>query len=259
MCTTCGCGKTGSKHLHAHEHVHDHPHSHAHDADAVHPHVHPEANLSILKLEQNLLADNDLHADENRRTAAKHGLTVLNLISAPGSGKTYLLERTLERLNGKVSCAVITGDLETDRDARRLADKGAWVHQIQTHQACHLSADQVGALLPAIIAHGARLLFVENVGNLVCPAAFDLGEHFKVALLSVTEGEDKPLKYPGLFSLAPVAILTKIDLLPHLAFDMQQARDSMRRIHPGIFIFELSAQTGEGMDAWIDYLATLTA
>jgi len=180
----------------------------------------------------------------------------INLISSPGSGKTLLLERTLERLRGKVPCAVIVGDVQTDNDARRLDGKGAVVRQIETHGACHLDAERVGRLLPEVAAD-ARLLFIENVGNLVCPAAFDLGEHFKVALLSTAEGEDKPVKYPALFAAAPVVVLTKMDLAPHLDWSLTQCREHLRRIHPGVFVFELSARTGQGMDAWIDYLMKL--
>ena len=156
-----------------------------------------------------------------------------------------------------MGCAVITGDQQTDNDAKRLAGKGAFVRQIETQSACHLEAQRVGDLFEEVIQEDTKLLFIENVGNLVCPTAFDLGENFKIALLSVTEGEDKPLKYPSLFSLAPVAVLTKTDLLPHLDFDMEACRDNLRRIHPGMFVFELSAKTGDGLDRWIEYLEKL--
>ena len=157
-------------------------------------------------------------------------------------------EKTLDRLRGRVPCAVITGDQRTDNDARRLQGKGATVRQIETISACHLNAERVGQLLPEVTRDGAKLLFIENVGNLVCPAAFDLGENFKVALLSTTEGEDKPEKYPALFSLAPVVVLTKMDLAPHLDWSLARCRENLRRMRPGVFVFELSARTGDGMD-----------
>jgi hydrogenase nickel incorporation protein HypB len=208
-------------------------------------------------LEERLIAQNDAIAGENRRWLASRGITALNLISAPGTGKTLLLERTLERLRGKLPCAVIAGDQRTDNDARRLEGKGAPVVQIETRSACHLDAARVREVLPTVIESATRLLFIENVGNLACPAAFDLGEAFKVALLSTTEGEDKPLKYPSLFVQAPIVVLTKMDLAPHLDWDAGKCRDALRRVHPGIFMFELSARTGAGMDAWIDYLVRL--
>jgi len=152
---------------------------------------------------------------------------------------------------------VITGDQRTDNDARRLQGKGAPVRQIETVNSCHLDAEQVGRLLPEVAGGGVRLLFIENVGNLVCPSAFDLGESFKIALLSTTEGEDKPVKYPTLFSAAPVAVLTKMDLAPHLDWSVAACRAALRQVRPGVFIFELSAKTGLGMDAWLDYLVKL--
>jgi hydrogenase nickel incorporation protein HypB len=208
-------------------------------------------------LERNLLSHNDELAARNRQWLAERGVVALNLISSPGSGKTLLLERTLERLRGRVRCAVITGDQRTDNDARRLAGKGAEVRQIETFNACHLDAERVGRLLPEIVTVGVKLLLIENVGNLVCPAAFDLGENFKVALLSAPEGEDKPAKYPALFAGAPVVILTKMDLVPHLEWDVRTCRGHLNRVHPGVYIFELSAKTGQGMDAWIEYLVRL--
>jgi hydrogenase nickel incorporation protein HypB len=203
------------------------------------------------------LARNDEHAARNREWLRARGVVAINLISSPGAGKTRLLERTLDALAGRIPCAVIVGDQRTDNDARRLAGRGAKVHQIETLSSCHLNAEQVAAVLPEVVDAGTRLLFIENVGNLVCPAAFDLGESFKLALLSVTEGEDKPVKYPVLFAQAPVVVLTKADLLPHLDWDAAACRQALRRIRPGVFILSLSARTGEGMDAWLDYLASL--
>ncbi len=263
MCKDCGCGTVGGDHNHVHDHVHgeghSHDHNHPHDHTHPHSHGHEDGGLSrrTLTLQRKVLSDNDARAEANRAWLAEHGVVAINLISSPGSGKTYLLERTLERLRGRVSCAVITGDQRTDNDARRLMGKGAEVRQIETFNACHLDAARVGELLPEVAGNGVKLLFIENVGNLVCPAAFDLGETFKVALLSTTEGEDKPVKYPTLFSQAPVAVLTKMDLVPHLEWSVAKCREYLHRIRPGVYIFELSARTGQGMDAWIDYLEKL--
>jgi len=249
MCDECGCGDVG--HTHTHDHGHDHGHSHGHS----HDHSHDEK--LVLSVREKVLSRNEELAAKNRAWLAERGVTAVNLISAPGTGKTYLLERTLERLQGKIGCAVITGDQQTDNDAKRLEGKGAPVRQIETQSACHLEAQRVGDLFEEVVQDDTRLLFIENVGNLVCPTAFDLGEHFKIALLSVTEGEDKPLKYPSLFSLAPVTVVTKTDLLPHLDYDMEACRENLRKIHPGMFVFELSAKTGDGLDEWIEYLEKL--
>jgi hydrogenase nickel incorporation protein HypB len=265
MCKECGCG--GDPHVHFHNgvaHSHEHTQGQAHTHPHEHPHKHPREHVSpvtsetrTVEIQQKILSRNDEQAERNRAWLKEHGVVAVNLISSPGTGKTYLLERTLEGLRGKVSCAVITGDQRTDNDARRLQGKGAPVRQIETINSCHLDAEQVGRLLPEIAGAGVRLLFIENVGNLVCPAAFDLGETFKIALLSTTEGEDKPVKYPTLFSTAPVAVLTKMDLAPHLDWDVAACRSCLRQVRPGVFIFELSAKTGFGMEAWLDYLTKL--
>jgi len=253
MCKDCGCSTAlGNIHGHHHDHAHPHPHPHEHD------HTHPPVERKTIELERKVLAENDAHAEANRSWLSRHGVTAINLISSPGTGKTFLLERTLERLRGRVSCAVITGDQCTDHDAKRLMGKGAVVKQIETINSCHLDAARVGALLPEVAGSGVKLLFIENIGNLVCPAAFDLGEHFKVALLSTTEGEDKPVKYPTLFSMAPVVVLTKMDLVPYLDWSLSKCREYLNTIRPGVFVFELSAKTGAGMDDWIAYLEKLT-
>ena len=261
MCKDCGCGSEphahahgGAAHTHAHGHDHAHPHAHSHDHVSA-----ATADTRSVRLQQKILSRNDEQAERNRAWLSAHGVVAVNLISSPGSGKTFLLERTLEGLHGKVSCAVITGDQRTDNDARRLQGKGAAVRQIETINSCHLDAEQVGRLLPEVAGGGVKLLFIENVGNLVCPAAFDQGESFKIALLSTTEGEDKPVKYPTLFSAAPVAVLTKMDLAPHLDWNAAVCRTNLRQVRPGVFIFELSAKTGLGMEAWLDYLTKLTA
>ena len=248
MCDTCGCDSFqdhGSANFHSH--LHDHAPLRQNE----------RTGQRVVQIEQDLLAANNAAATRNRLWLEERGIVAINLISSPGSGKTTLLEKTLESLNGRVKCAVITGDQQTDHDARRLAGKGAPVQQIETFSACHLNAQQIGELLPRVASGGVQLVFIENVGNLVCPSAFDLGESFKVALLSTPEGEDKPAKYPALFSLAPVVVLTKMDLAPYLDWDRTLCRDYLRRVHPGVVIFELSAKTGEGMDRWIDYLVSL--
>ena len=272
MCRDCGCedgnaraffetkadaGPDGTIHIHVeisglgakgvHVHRHGHDHERSQPAGEGEPH-------RRIELETRVLEKNDRDARLNREWLDARGVVAVNLISSPGSGKTLLLERTLESLRGVVGCAVITGDQSTDNDARRLAGKGAPVVQIETRAACHLNAEQVGAQLARVVTDGVRLLVIENVGNLVCPAAFDLGEHYKIALLSVAEGEDKPLKYPVLFHDAPVCVITKTDLLPHLDFDIARCRKALRSVRPDVTLLELSARTGEGMTAWIDYL-----
>jgi hydrogenase nickel incorporation protein HypB len=208
-------------------------------------------------LESRVLARNDQFAEKNRAFLKQQGCVAVNFISSPGSGKTYLLEKTLEGLRDRVKCAVIAGDQQTDNDAVRLKNKGAPVVQIETGSSCHLNAEQIGETLKQVLKEDTKLLFIENVGNLVCPAAFDLGENIKIAVLSVTEGEDKPLKYPVIFHDAAASVVTKTDLIEHLDVDMGRYRDSLNKIQPGGRIFELSALTGAGMDAWLDYLEGL--
>ncbi|NVO00228.1 MAG: hydrogenase nickel incorporation protein HypB, partial [Geobacteraceae bacterium] len=178
----------------------------------------------------------------------------LNLVSSPGSGKTTILERTLRDLTGTLKCAVIEGDQQTDNDAMRIAATGVPVKQINTGAGCHLDAHMVGHALEELPVDGLDILFIENVGNLVCPATFDLGEAHKVVVLSVTEGEDKPLKYPQMFHAADVMLLNKVDLLPYLDFDVEKCLEMARRVSPGIRIFQLSAKSGEGMDEWYGWL-----
>ena len=209
-------------------------------------------------METKVLAHNDALAEINRKWLNERGVFAVNLISSPGSGKTLLLEKTLEALKGKVACAVIAGDQQTNNDARRMLNKGAPVVQIETRSACHLNAQQIADHLDTVVDNKTKLLFIENVGNLVCPAAFDLGEQIKIALLSVTEGEDKPQKYPVLFHDAPVCVVTKTDLIEHLDVDLAKIKQSINAVRPKAEIFELSAKTGDGMEEWIDYLVGLT-
>jgi hydrogenase nickel incorporation protein HypB len=244
----------GTTHIHIHIHLPDaaKPAVVAAPAPAV-----ASKSTRTVSVEAKVLAENDRQADLNRDSFKEWGVVAINLISSPGSGKTRLLEKTLDALNGRISCAVITGDQQTDNDAQRLLGRGAEVVQIETRSACHLNAAQVAAHLEPVLAKGAELLFIENVGNLVCPAAFDLGETVRVALLSVTEGEDKPLKYPVLFHGAPVTVVTKIDLLPHLQCDMPKLRGAVQAVRHDARIIELSADTGAGMAEWLDYLMAL--
>ncbi len=204
-----------------------------------------------------LLDQNDRQAAANRALLLKRGIRTLNFVSSPGAGKTTLLERTLDALAGEVRCAVLVGDLETDNDARRLRREGLPVAQITTGGTCHLDAAMVARGLQALPLEGVRLLFVENVGNLVCPASFDLGENRRITLLSCTEGEDKPLKYPPIFTSAHAVILNKIDVAAVLGFDRAAALANLRRVAPQAAVFELSARTGEGFDAWLAYLRAL--
>ena len=214
----------------------------------------------IVELRRGILKKNDDLAAGLRARFSTAGVLVLNLVSSPGTGKTMLLERTLRELSGRgVRVAALVGDLETDNDARRLASSGAPVRQINTHGICHLDAEMVGKHIDdwqALDLGTLDFLFIENVGNLVCPSSYDLGERIRVVLLSVTEGEDKPLKYPGIFNSADAAVITKTDIAEACGFDRELTIRNINEIRPGMRIFETSARTGEGMDAWLDYLGT---
>jgi hydrogenase nickel incorporation protein HypB len=213
----------------------------------------------IVELRQGILKKNDELARDLRRRFEAAGVLVLNLVSSPGTGKTALLQRTLTDLRGSgARVAALVGDLETDNDARRLAASGAPVRQINTHGICHLEAEMVGRHLDAwdgVSVEALDYLFIENVGNLVCPSSYDLGERVRVALLSVTEGEDKPLKYPTLFNSADAAVITKMDIAEAVGFDREAAIRNICAIRPDIRIFETSAKTGAGMQEWLAYLA----
>jgi hydrogenase nickel incorporation protein HypB len=209
----------------------------------------------IVQLRQGVLKKNDELARGLRERFTAADVLVLNLVSSPGTGKTALLERTLHALQARgARAAALVGDLETDNDARRLAASGAPVRQINTHGICHLEAEMIGRHLDGWELGGLDYLFIENVGNLVCPSSYDLGEKIRVALLSVTEGEDKPLKYPTLFNSVDVAVITKVDLADACEFDRAAALKNIQEIRPGIRIFETSAKTGAGMEEWLDFL-----
>jgi hydrogenase nickel incorporation protein HypB len=217
----------------------------------------------IVELRRGILKKNDELAAGLRANYAEAGVLVLNLVSSPGTGKTALLERTLKELKAKGKrVAALVGDLETDNDARRLASSGAPVRQINTHGICHLDAEMIGKHLEdweGMALGGLDYLFIENVGNLVCPSSYDLGEKIRVVLLSVTEGEDKPLKYPTMFNSADAAVITKMDIAGPCGFDLELARKNINEIRPGIRIFETSAKTGAGMEEWLGYLAEARA
>ncbi|HEY2190009.1 MAG TPA: hydrogenase nickel incorporation protein HypB [Caldimonas sp.] len=243
---------------HWHRHVdgswHDHDHSASGGATlgAVHaPDIEPGRRVRI---ERDILARNDAIAAANRRLLAERGIFALNLVSSPGSGKTTLLVKTIEALRGRVDAAVIEGDQQTTRDADRIRASGAPAIQINTGKGCHLDADMVSRAIAELDPAEGSLLLVENVGNLVCPAAFDLGEAHKVVILSVTEGDDKPLKYPDMFHAADLLLVNKVDLLPHVDFDVDAAIGFARRVQPDIEAMRVSATTGEGFEAWLRWL-----
>ena len=242
MCDTCGCG---DPHTHSHEHGHEHPHPHDHS------HGHPPP-VRTIEVQKPVLALNQRHADQNRGWFRAKSLKVFNLLSSPGSGKTALLERTLREIP---RAAAIVGDLQTENDAVRLRASGAQAIQITTGATCHLDAHMVAHALEKLDTGSLRLLFIENVGNLVCPASYDLGEEKRVVLLSVTEGEDKPLKYPVIFRNADLVLVTKCDLAAAVGFDREKALASIRQTAPKAEILEVSAKSGAGLDAWYAWLA----
>ncbi len=243
MCAICGCG-------HEQAHVHDHGHAHVHP----HEHSHRDAAGDTLELETRILAKNDMLAQQNRGWFAGRETLALNLLGAPGAGTTTLLERTIAELKGKVPLFVIEGDQATANDAERIRAAGAPVVQVNTGTGCHLDALMVARGLRELRPDPGAAVMIENVGNLVCPALFDLGEHAKVVIFSVTEGEDKPVKYPHMFRAADLVILNKIDLLPHLDFDMGRARHNLQAVNRGVGCITLSARTGDGMAEWYAWL-----
>jgi hydrogenase nickel incorporation protein HypB len=247
MCATCGCGDDGAAITLA---SHDHPHEHHHD----HGHAHTET----ISLEQKVLAKNDLLAERNRQWLAEHDVLAFNLTSSPGAGKTTLLERTIRELGPGRPVAVIEGDQETLFDAERIRAAGARAVQVNTGAGCHLDAEMVHRAIHALDPAPKSLLFIENVGNLVCPALFDLGERSKVVIVSVTEGTDKPLKYPHMFAAAGLVILNKIDLLPYVDFDLEGCSQFARSVNPGVTVLPMSATTGEGVTEWYEWIGTQT-
>jgi len=275
MCTVCGCGEgeariegavhvhaDGTVHSHSHEHAHEHDHHHEHGvgsdldfgAGPARAHVPGMSQSRMVQIEQDILAKNNRYAAENRQHFDERGIFALNLVSGPGAGKTTLLVKTIELLKDKVAISVVEGDQQTSNDAERIRATGVPALQINTGKGCHLDGHMVGHALERLQPSDESLFLIENVGNLVCPAAFDLGEHHKVAILSVTEGEDKPLKYPDMFRAADVMLLNKCDLLPYLEFDADLAEANARRVNPELTIFRVSATSGDGLAAWVSWI-----
>ena len=243
-------GADGHHHDHDHHHGHSHSNDHSHDHGDGHSHAH-----GIVDLQQAILTKNDTLAARNRAWLAGREVLMLNLVSSPGSGKTSLLERTIRDLSGKLEISVIEGDQATSNDGERIQAAGAAAIQVNTGTGCHLEADMIQRGLDELKPKPGSVVMVENVGNLVCPALFDLGEYAKVAILSVTEGEDKPIKYPHMFRASRLLLLNKIDLLPHLDFDVEKAIAFARQVNPQAEVIQVSAKTGEGMAEWYTWLA----
>jgi hydrogenase nickel incorporation protein HypB len=273
MCDDCGCGQPpeavtfrkpgeaghhhGDGHPHDHHHDHEHhpghPHDH-HDHDHHHHHPQPGNGSRTLQVETDVLAQNNLLAQRNRGWFDAKGILVLNLVSSPGSGKTTLLERTITDLKDEIPVTVIEGDQQTLNDADRIAATGAPVIQVNTGKGCHLDARMIARASRDLDPPDGSVLMIENVGNLVCPAMFDLGEAAKVVIISVTEGDDKPLKYPTMFAAADLCLINKMDLLPHVDFDVDACEEAARRVNPRLEFRRVAATTGEGLDGWYDWL-----
>ena len=264
MCGTCGCGEpsrgtvtnlqTGKSVQVEHTHHHSHDHVHTHTRDHSHAFDHEHLHGRTISLEAQILAKNDKLAARNRSWFEGRNILALNLVSSPGAGKTTLLERTIRELSSKLPISVVEGDQETIHDAERIRSTGCNVVQINTGTGCHLEADMLARGLQELKPATNSIVLIENVGNLVCPALFDLGEKCKVAILSVTEGEDKPLKYPHMFRASDIMIVNKSDLLPYVDFDVNTCIENARKVNPGIRVFALSAATGEGMQSWYEWL-----
>ena len=268
MCGTCGCGDEtgatildlqtgehvhadGTRHTHAHDHHgHEHHHDHGHDHHHHHQHEHEHIDLNA-----RILAKNDALAARNRAWFAGREILALNLVSSPGAGKTTVLERTVHALRDRYALSVIEGDQATAHDGERIRAAGAAAVQINTGTGCHLEADMVARAVQQLRPSPGALVLIENVGNLVCPALFDLGERAKVVVFSVTEGEDKPLKYPHMFRAAGLVLLSKTDLLPHLDFDVERAIANLHRVNPACELLRVSAKTGEGLQDWFAWIA----
>ncbi|AYJ33690.1 hydrogenase nickel incorporation protein HypB [Corynebacterium xerosis] len=244
--------------VHAHHHHHDdHHHDHAHDHDHG-DHSGYDTGRERVQILEDIFTENDVRAAENRALFDEHGVTAVNVMSSPGSGKTALLRHALEDLRGKVRVGVIEGDIETPLDAERLEGFGAQISLLNTGNGfggeCHLDAPMISSALRGLDLAELDLVFIENVGNLVCPAEFEVGEHRKMMVYAVTEGEDKPLKYPVMFRSVEAVVVNKIDLLPYLDFDMDLFLANLRKVNPGAKVFEASAKTGEGLGPWLEWL-----
>jgi hydrogenase nickel incorporation protein HypB len=244
MCATCGCENPNHSIIHDH-HSHGNTHSHDHDHSG---------SKSIIEIEKDVLHQNNLLAARNRGYFDAKNILAMNLVSSPGSGKTTLLERTLTDLKNQIEFAVIEGDQQTTNDADRIHATGTKVVQINTGKGCHLDAHMVLHAVQGMQLLNDSLLFIENVGNLVCPALFDLGEKERVVIMSVTEGEDKPLKYPDIFYSASVCVINKIDLLPYVPFSLEKAKEYIIRVNPKLKIIEVSCTNGQGLQQWYNWL-----
>lgn len=266
MCGTCGCSdhnggvtihKPGDREEEGYNrHFHDlhdsHPMEHDHHHGSGHTHSHSDERE--LRLERDILAQNNLMAERNRGYFEGKEIIALNIISSPGSGKTTLLEQTIQALKKEIKFSVIEGDQQTTNDADRIDATGVPVVQINTGSGCHLEAGMIQQALKKLQPEMESVLLIENVGNLVCPALFDLGESFRIVIFSVTEGDDKPLKYPLVFESADICVINKRDLLPHVNFDVKKAKEYAHRVNPKLVFFETSATTGEGMQEWLNWL-----
>ena len=264
MCSTCGCsdsaetrltvfsGERDANHLHSHDgNHHDHHHDHSHEG---HEHPHEHSTSRTMKLEQDILAKNNRLADHNRGWFEGREIVAFNLMSSPGAGKTSLLERTIRDLGAEIPICVVEGDQETTLDAERIGATGCRAVQINTGSGCHLDAAMLSDALKRLKPPPGSVLMIENVGNLVCPALFDLGESAKVVIVSVTEGEDKPLKYPHMFRSADLMLLNKTDLLPYVPFNADRCIAYARQINPALKVLRLSVLKGDGMEAWYSFL-----
>ena len=255
MCGTCGCGQEDQvTYTKPGEHHHHHGHEHSHEH---HDHDHGHHNHKEIQLEIDVLSKNNLTAERNRGYFDALNITALNLVSSPGSGKTSLLEKTITELKGQIDLYIIEGDQETTNDADRISRAGAPVIQVNTGNGCHLDADMVNHAVKDLKPKEGAVLFIENVGNLVCPSLFDLGEKKRVVIISVTEGEDKPFKYPTMFETAQLCIINKIDLLPYVDFDINKCIEYAKRVNPKLEFLELSVKSGEGMQNWYGWLKAL--
>lgn len=273
MCGTCGCGqedkitftKPGEQHTHlhthgdhshshAHDHAHPHDHDHSHGHDHDHAHAHSHSHSKEIQLEIDVLSKNNLSAERNRGYFDALQIKALNLVSSPGSGKTSLLEKTIKALKGEFEMFIVEGDQQTTNDADRIKEAGAPVIQVNTGNGCHLDADMVNFAVKQLKPSQNSILFIENVGNLVCPSMFDLGESKRVVIISVTEGEDKPIKYPNMFESSQLCIINKTDLLPYVDFDVAKTKEYALRVNPKLEFIELSVKSGEGMEVWLDWL-----
>jgi hydrogenase nickel incorporation protein HypB len=259
MCGTCGCGngKNGVSILnpkevnaHQHEHSHNHDDGHSHNYDHTHDHHHK----TVIEVEQDILQHNEIMAARNKGYFEAKNIFALNLVSSPGSGKTALLERTLKDLKNEIPFYVIEGDQQTLNDADRISKLNIPVIQINTGKGCHLESDMVYDAVKKLDLRNDSILMIENVGNLVCPSMFNLGESKRVVIISTTEGVDKPIKYPDMFHTSDICIINKIDLLPYLNIDIEELKQYALKVNPNLKFFEVSAISGKGMEAWYKWL-----